>query len=136
MSSRHGRRAPRSALSGPVVRDPYRRTQRFAMSARAVVEYLLQLFPEKLRGVDFRVQAVPPQRAVSAELCTYPDCYDFDRKAGVIVFYRVPIERTVRLHVLDAEHRRMFIEHCVYMAVCDYLGCAPWELVPGRFDHF
>ena len=48
----------------------------------------------------------------------------------------MPIQRAQGLHVDDAEHRRLFIGHCVYLSVCEYLGRDPWELLPGRFDHY
>ncbi len=62
--------------------------------------------------------------------------YSIDRSARSIMLYRMPIQRARGLHVNDDEHRRYFIEHCVYRAVCEYLGREPWELLPGRFDHF
>lgn len=65
-----------------------------------------------------------------------PLFYSVDRARRTIVLYRMPIQRVRGLHVDDDEHRRYFTEHCVYRAVCEYLGRDPWELLPGRFDHY
>lgn len=65
-----------------------------------------------------------------------PMFYSIDRDKKLIMLYRMPIQRAKGLHVDDAEHRRFFTEHCVYRAVCEYLGREPWELLPGRFDHY
>lgn len=77
-------------------------------------------------------QTVPSGQADSAQ----PMLYSVDRSAQSIMLYRMPIQRARGLHVNDDEHRRYFVEHCVYRAVCEYLGREPWELLPGRFDHF
>lgn len=65
-----------------------------------------------------------------------PLLYTVDRNARSIMLYRMPIQRAKGLHVDDDEHRRYFVEHCVYLAVCEYLGREPWDLLPGRFDHY
>lgn len=62
--------------------------------------------------------------------------YDVDREAQTIVLYRMPIQRFRGLHANDEDHRRMFVEHCVYQAVCEYLEVDPWDLLPGRFEHY
>lgn len=77
-------------------------------------------------------QTVPSGEATS-EL---PQLYSVDREQRSIMLFRMPIQRARGLHVDDDEHRRYFVEHCVYRAVCEYLGREPWELLPGRFDHF
>ena len=130
--SRHGRREPRSSLSGPSVLDPNSRVARFEAYARAAVELLQSLLPADLEGVQFGFQTVPTQVGDSES----PMLYSIDRESRTIILYRMPIQRARGLHVDDEEHRRYFIEHCAYIAVCEYLGREPWELLPGRFDHF
>ncbi|WP_243752807.1 metallopeptidase family protein [Leucobacter ruminantium] len=130
--SRHGRRPIRSSITGPSLPDPSARVVRFEVEARAAVELLQSLLPDELRGVQFGFQTVPNGLGES-EL---PMLYSIDRASRTIVLYRMPIQRARGLHVDDDEHRRYFIEHCAYRAVCEYLGREPWDLLPGRFDHF
>ncbi|GAA2823802.1 hypothetical protein FB468_1792 [Leucobacter komagatae] len=130
--TRHGRRPIRSSLTGPALANPASRVARFEADARAVVEFLQRTFPDELRGVQIGFQTVPTGRGESE----MPMLYSVDRAARSIMLYRMPIQRSKGLHVNDDEHRRYFVEHCVYRAVCEYLGREPWELLPGRFDHF
>ncbi|KUF08376.1 metallopeptidase family protein [Leucobacter sp. G161] len=130
--TRHGRRPIRSSLTGPALANPASRVARFETDARGVVEFLQHTFPDELRGVQIGFQTVPSGQGDSAQ----PMLYSIDRSARSIMLYRMPIQRARGLHVNDDEHRRYFIEHCVYRAVCEYLGHEPWELLPGRFDHF
>ncbi|MFT4231864.1 MAG: metallopeptidase family protein [Leucobacter sp.] len=135
---RHGRRPIRSSLTGPSLPDPRSRFGRFEADARGAVELLQSYFPDELRGVSVGFQTVPghdpgPGRRAESR---FPLLYSVDRRARSIVLYRVPIQRAKGLHVDDDEHRRAFVEYCVYQAVCEYLGREPWELLPGRFDHF
>lgn len=48
----------------------------------------------------------------------------------------MPIQRAGGLHIPDAEHRTLFVGRCVYLAVCEYLGKDPWDLLPGYFEHY
>lgn len=129
---RHGRRPVRSSLAGPTLPDPSSRFARFEVDARAAVELLQSYLPDELRGVRFGFQTAPTGEGASR----FPLWYSVDREARTIMLYRMPIQRVRGLHVDDDEHRRYFVEHCVYQAVCDYLGREPWELLPGRFDHY
>lgn len=129
---RHERRPIRSSLTGPSLPDPRSRFTRFETDARGAVELLQSYLPEELRGVSVGFQTAPAARGESR----FPLLYSVDRDARTIMLYRMPIQRARGLHVDDDEHRRYFIEHCVYQAVCDYLGRDPWELLPGRFDHY
>lgn len=129
---RHGRRPPRSALTGPYLADPGARLARFELDARGAVEYLRGALTTELSGVQFGYQTAPTGEGESQS----PQFYSIDRAKRAIVLYRMPIQRAKGLHVDDAEHRRFFTEHCVYRAVCEYLGREPWELMPGRFDHY
>ena len=131
-SRRHGRRPIRSSIAGPDLPDPASRFARFEADARAAVELLQSLLPDELRGVQVGFQTAPSGRDES-EL---PLLYSVNRAARTIVLYRMPIQRARGLHVPDDEHRRYFIEHVVYRAVCEYLGRDPWDLLPGRFDHY
>ncbi|WP_336659046.1 metallopeptidase family protein [Leucobacter sp. USHLN153] len=132
-ASRHGRRPIRSSLSGPTLPDPESRVRRFEADARAAVEVLQGYLPAELQGVRFGFQTVPTVEAGESQA---PLLYSVDRAARSIVLYRMPIQRATGLHVDDAEHRRYFVEHCTYRAVCEYLGADPWDLIPGRFDHY
>ncbi|EYT55854.1 hypothetical protein H490_0104345 [Leucobacter sp. UCD-THU] len=129
---RHGRRSMRSSLTGPGLADPNARALRFEIDARGAVELLQSQFPDELRGVQIGFQTAPTGRGESR----FPLFYSIDRGARTIIMYRMPIQRARGLHVEDDEHRRYFVEHCVYQAVCEYLGREPWELLPGRFDHY
>lgn len=131
-ATRHGRRPIRSSLTGPALTNPRSRVARFEAYARATVEFLQHAFPEELHGVQIGFQTVPHAQGESST----PMLYSIDRDARSIMLYRMPIQRSRGLHVDDEEHRRYFVEHCVYRAVCEYLGREPWELLPGRFDHF
>ena len=93
-------------MTGPGLPDPQSRFARFESDARGVGESQLPLL------------------------------YSIDRASRTIMLYRMPIQRARGLHVNDDEHRRYFVEHCVYRAVCEFLGREPWELLPGRFDHY
>ncbi|GAA1317126.1 metallopeptidase family protein [Leucobacter albus] len=131
-ATRHGRRPIRSSLTGPALANPASRVARFEAHARGAVEFLQHAFPDELRGVQIGFQTVPTGRGESGS----PMLFSVDRAARSIMLFRMPIQRSRGLHVDDEEHRRYFIEHCVYLAVCEYLGREPWELLPGRFDHF
>lgn len=105
---------------------------RFELDARGVVEYLQNVLAPDLDGVQIGYQTAPMDDGQSE----MPLLYSIDRRRKTIVLYRMPIQRAKGLHVDDAEHRRYFTEHCVYRAVCEYLGREPWEVLPGRFDHY
>lgn len=130
--TRHGRRPIRSSLTGPALANPASRVSRFESDARGVVEFLQHTFPDELRGVQIGFQTVPTNTGSSS----LPMLYAVDHDAKSIMLFRMPIQRARGLHVNDDEHRRYFVEHCVYRAVCEYLGREPWELLPGRFEHF
>ena len=129
---RHGRRPIRSAITGAQLPDPDGRVVRFEIAARGAIEVLQHHLGDELRGVRIGFATVPIGRVETDEGLYY----SLDRKRRTIVLYRMPIQRAQVLHVDDAEHRRLFIEHCVYRAVCDYLGRDPWDVLPGRFEHF
>lgn len=131
-SRRHERRPVRSSLAGPGLPDPNNRFSRFETDARGAVQLLQAHFPEDLKGVRIGFQTAPTEGGESK----FPMLYTIDRQSRTIMMFRMPIQRTQGLHVNDDEHRRYFVQHCVYQAVCEYLGREPWELLPGRFDHY
>lgn len=133
LRDRHGRRPIRSALTGAGLPDPDSRAARFENDARGAVEYLQREFPRELEGVHVGFMTAPLGREGTSD---NPEFYAIDRASTTIMLFRMPIQRARVLHVDDAEHRRYFVEHCVYRAVCEYLGRDPWELLPGRFDHY
>lgn len=96
------------------------------------MQVLQSHFPEELRGVRISFRTAPVDEGESR----LPMLYSVDRATRSIMLYRMPIQRARGLHVNDDEHRRYFVEHCVYLAVCEYLQREPWELLPGRFDHY
>lgn len=105
---------------------------RFEADARGAVELLQSLLPDELDGVQIGYQTAPTGPGTG----DFPLFYRVDRANRSIVLFRMPIQRARGLHVDDDEHRRYFVEHCVYRAVCEYLGRDPWDVLPGRFDHF
>lgn len=125
---------------------------RFELDARAALGFLRHALPDELRGLKVGFATAPPASALPPSTLpqfgqsgstpldqtesSQPLFYSVDRRNRTIVLYRMPIQRAQVLHVDDAEHRRLFIGHCVYRAVCEYLGADPWDLLPGRFDHF
>lgn len=132
VARRHGRRPNRSSATGHGLPNPDTRVRRFEAYARGAVELLQAHFPEELVGVQIGFQTAPTEHAAGNN----PLLYSIDRDAKTIMLFRVPIQRARGLHVDDDEHRRYYVEHCVHLAVCEYLGREPWEVLPGRFDHF
>ncbi|MBN9613031.1 MAG: hypothetical protein J0H64_06150 [Actinobacteria bacterium] len=138
---RHGRRPIRSSLTGPSLPDPEGRITRFEVDARSALEVLQQQLGDQLLGVRIGF-ATAPAGAISGTASTgtgeseHPLFYAIDRRERTITLYRMPIQRAGGLHVPDAEHRTLFVGRCVYLAVCEYLGRDPWELLPGYFDHY
>lgn len=119
-------------MTGPQLPDPDARTIRFELAARSALELLRRELGEELAGVHIGFATAPSNEGQSSQ----PLLYSVDRDARTIVLYRMPIQRAKGLHLDDAEHRRMFIGYCVHQAVCEYLGREPWDVLPGRFDHF
>lgn len=116
--------------------DPGNRVTKFERWARAVVDYLQAEFSDELQNVQIGFQTAPYPEVRGTDESQMPLFYNVNRAERTIVLYRMPIQRARGLHVDDEEHRRYFVEHCVYRAVCEYLGREPWELLPGRFEHF
>ena len=132
VARRHGRRPNRSSVTGHGLPNPDSRVRKFEAFARGAVELLQAHFPEELRSVQIGFQTAPTGTGDGNN----PLLYSIDREAQTIMLFRVPIQRARGLHVEDDEHRRYYVEHCVHLAVCEYLGREPWEVLPGRFDHF
>lgn len=132
-TKRHGRRAARSSLTGPGLPNPQHRVTRFETDARGVVQLLQQHFPDELRDVQVGFQTAPTSDFTESK---FPMLYGIDRAKRTVMMFRMPIQRAQGLHVNDDEHRRYFVQHCVYQAICEYMGREPWEVMPGRFDHY
>lgn len=139
-SRRHGRRPIRSSLTGPQLPNPDARTTRFELAARGALELLRHELGADLDGVRIGFATVPLTVADGTtkgdSQSEQPLFYSIDRASRTIELYRMPIQRAKGLHVDDDEHRRYFVGHCVHRAVCEYLGREPWEVAPGRFEHF
>lgn len=130
--TRHERRPIRSSLTGPALANPSNRFKKFEADARGAVTLLYRALAAELDGVHIGFQTMPTTLGNSSQ----PTLYTIDREQRRIILFRMPIQRARGLHVEDDEHRRYFVEHCVYRAVCEYLGREPWELLPGRFEHY
>lgn len=136
-SRRHGRRPIRSSITGAHLPNPDARVARFELAARAALELLRQELGDELRGVRIGFATAPIGAGLAGETTSeQPMFYSIDRAERTIVLYRMPIQRAKGLHVDDEEHRRFFIGHCVHRAVSEYLGRPPWDIAPGRFEHF
>lgn len=135
-AGRHGRRAIRSSLTGPQLPNPEARTLRFELAARAAIELLRAHLGDELEGVSIGFVTAPHPRPRHTAQSEKPLYYSIDRAKRTIMLHRMPIQRARGLHVDDEFHRLLFIEHCVHRAVCEYLGRSPWDVLPGRFDHF
>lgn len=109
---------------------------RFELAARGALELLRHELGTDLDGVRIGFATAPLPGPHSRTESQHPLYYSIDRAERTILFYRMPIQRAKGLHVDDEEHRRYFIGHCVHRAVCEYLGREPWEVAPGRFEHF
>ena len=133
---RHGRRPIRSSLTGPQLPDPDGRVIRFEIAARGALDLLRSELGSDLDGVHIGFATVPTGKVMLEGESEQPLFYSIDRASRTIILYRMPIQRARGLHIDDEEHRRLFIGHCVHRAVCDYLGRPPWEVLPGRFEHF
>ena len=129
---RHGRRAIRSSITGPFLANPDGRTIRFELAARSALDLLQHELGDELQGVHIGFATAPSVDGESDQ----PLFYSVNRDTRTIVLYRMPIQRAKVLHVDDAEHRAYFVGHCVHRAVCEYLGREPWDVLPGRFEHF
>ena len=135
-SRRHDRRPIRSSMTGPQLPNPDARVARFEIAARSALELLRHELGTDLDGVRIGFATVPLAGLGSGDQSEQPLFYSIDRAERTIMLYRMPIQRAKGLHVDDDEHRRYFVGHCVHRAVCEYLGREPWEVAPGRFEHF
>ena len=133
---RHGRRPIRSAIVGPMLRDPHSRVETFKHWAAATIQYLRQQLPAQLEDVNIGFMSLPPYENPSGTSSREPMFWLVSRDERMIYLFRSPIQRFRGLHENDDAHRRMFVEWCVYQAVCDYLDEDPWQVLPGRFEHF
>lgn len=130
--ARHERRPRRSNLAGPYLGDPTGERAQFDAEARAVTQHLRRVLPGRLDGVEIGYITMPEPQ-MSGEVKLY---FTVDRENRRILMHRALIQRAKVLHVNDSEHRRLFIDHCVYRAVCEYLDEDPRDLIPGVFEHF
>lgn len=133
---RHGRRPIRSALVGPALRDPRSRVETFKHWAATTIQYLRHQLPAELEDVNIGFMSLPPYENPPGTSSNEPMFWLVSREDRMIYLFRAPIQRFRGLHENDEAHRRMFVEWCVYQAVCEYLDEDPWMLLPGRFDHF
>ena len=133
---RHGRRPIRSSLTGTKVRDPHSRVETFKHWAAATIQYLRQQLPDDLDGVNIGFMSLPPYEMPEGTHSEEPMFWLVSPGEHMIYLFRAPIQRFRGLHEPDETHRRMFVEWCVYQAVCEYLGEDPWTLLPGRFEHY
>lgn len=133
---RHGRRPIRSSMSGPYLIDPTSRIETFKNWAAATIQYLRHQLPAELDGVEIAFMSLPPYDTPEGMESSHPMFWLVNREQKTIYLFRSPIQRFRGLHEPDEIHRRMFVEWCVYRAVCEYLEEDPWALLPGRFEHY
>jgi hypothetical protein len=119
-------------MTGPQLPNPDGRVLRFEVAARSALELMRHHLGDELANLRVGVATAPSGDPDSGN----PMFYSVDRATDTIILFRMPIQRAKGLHVDDAEHRRYFIGHCVHLAVCEYLGKEPWEVLPGYFDHY
>lgn len=130
-SDRHGRGA-RGPVTGPHLPLLQDRIDFFEMTVATTADFLKGVWPDQLS--DMRVQiAAAPSAALGLEEVQR---WGVDHEHKAITLYRVPIERLAKLHRNDELHRKLLVEACVVRAVAELLGRDPWDLSPGRFDHY
>lgn len=132
---RHGRRPIRSSLTGSQLRNPASQVETFKAWAAVTIQYLRQHFSE-LDDVNIGFMSLPPYELPEGTQSKEPMFWLVSRADRTIYLFRSPIQQFRGLHEPDEIHRRMFVEWCVYQAVCEYLDEDPWLLMPGQFDHY
>lgn len=115
--------------------NPAGRIATFKNWAAVVIQFLTNRFPAELGDVQIGFSTVPMPNEQEWDF-EHSRFYSIDRANKTIVLHRMPIQQFRGLHVNDDDHRRMFVEHVVYKAVCEYLEVGPWELMPGYFEHY
>lgn len=154
---RHAHRPLRSSIAGPYLTNPDSRLAKFETIARSALHLIQHEVGDELRDVHIGFATAPATNTInlnedanaqtleaarlkrdgrSGGESEHPLYYAIDREKRTIMLFRMPIQRAKVLHIDDAEHRAFFIGHCVHRAVCEYLGRQPWEITPGRFDHY
>lgn len=123
-------------MTGQMLRDPHSRVETFKVWAAATIQYLRHQLPDDLDGVNIGFMSLPPYEQPEGMESKEPMFWLVSKSERMIYLFRSPIQRFRGLHENDEAHRRMFVEWCVYQAVCDYLDADPWTLLPGRFEHF
>lgn len=123
-------------MVGVALKDPHSRVETFKNWSAATIQYLRHEFPDDLDGVNIGFMSLPPYENPPGTESKEPMFWLVSREERMIYLFRAPIQRFRGLHENDETHRRMFVEWCVYQAVCEYLEEDPWSLLPGRFEHF
>ena len=136
VARRHGRRPIRSSPTGALLVNPNHPVLLFRHWSAAVLQYLGAKLGDEVDGIDVGFVSAPTQKIRETRWAHQTQTYEIDRRAKSIIMYRMPIQRFRRLHVNDEAHRRMYVEHCIYVAICDYLEVEPWRLLPGEFEHY
>ncbi|PZE26400.1 metallopeptidase family protein [Curtobacterium sp. MCBD17_028] len=132
--SRHGR-GGRSSVTGPDLAPVVTRAEAFDRIVGDTAHYLVELWPDELRGVVFQVADMP-------STATEPDPADrtvprwrIDRRPDRVTIYRIPVERLTHLPEKDDVDRRIVVETAVFRAVAELLDKDPWDLAPDRYRH-
>lgn len=126
-SGHHTRhRGGHSPLGIPGLHTPAGRIGSFVDQVQGVSEYLAKLWSEQLDGVQVAVDALPDP-ATSDPSNPY---WTVSRADRIVLFHRLPIQRSPQMREADEETRRMLVEYHVYRAFAAYLGREPWELSP------
>jgi hypothetical protein len=113
----------------PLLQD---RIDIFETTVATTADFLKGIWPDQLSDMHVQIAAAPSAALGTEEV----QRWGVDHEQKAITLYRVPIERLAKLHRNDELHRKLLIEACVVRAVAELLGRDPWDLSPGRFDHY
>ncbi|MFT8637440.1 MAG: hypothetical protein ABF811_05715 [Pseudoclavibacter sp.] len=122
--SRH--RELRSLVNGPDLPPAEDRVTVFADQVQDISEYLVGLWPDELKHVRVAIDGIPDPRRFGGDNPYWSILPD----EALLVFHRLPIQRSAAMRRADPETQRMLIEYHVYRAFAAYLGREPWELSP------
>ncbi|WP_110588512.1 hypothetical protein [Microbacterium suaedae] len=132
--ARHGRhgRVGRSPVTKPPLPSVGSRFDRFDVAVTSTADFLRATWPE-LKDVRFEVGSMPIHEGDG----TVPR-WSIDRERGLIIIYRVAVERLskahgVPMHRADEFHRRVLVEGAVFRAAGEFLGKDPWDLGADPF---
>jgi hypothetical protein len=132
--SRHGR-GGRSSVTGPDLAPLVTRAETFDRVVGDTAHYLVELWPDELRGVVFQVADMPSGPITGEPADRAVPRWRLDRTPDRVTMFRIPVERLDRLPEKDDLDRRAVIETAVFRAVGELIDKDPWDLAPDRYRH-